>query len=305
MRQSSGPSAPMTMGVYSHLVREHLGPIRGPTPTTAGASARQAPKRREPQDERHPSEDTMHPGTRPDPATTSDRTSPTARPRDVRGFWRVLLAVIAPLPMLAQAVYYLLNPIDGGASFAETVTAYTADQQLLDVLRLAGAVFVVGLPAATFAVIWAARRGAPRLTSFGAFISLLGSFSGIALIIGGDPLAYHTVRSGLDVGVMTKLSDDVLENDPVQMVAGLLFIVGIVIGLLLLGLALWRSRVAPAWTGFALAVGGFTHPFLPGHVAQGVGLLVAAAGFAGASYALLRMRNDDFDLPPLRPATSR
>jgi len=40
--------------------------------------------------------------------------------------------------------------------------------------------------------------------------------------------------------------------------------------------------------------------FLPGHVAQGVGLLVAAVGYAGASLALLRLGNDDFDLAPAR-----
>ncbi|WP_157530113.1 hypothetical protein [Microtetraspora niveoalba] len=242
----------------------------------------------------------MQPDIRPDSATGAD-SSPTAPPRDVRGFWRVLLAVIAPLPMLGQAVYYLLSPVDGGAPFADTLAAYEAHQELAGVLQYVGAVFVVGLPAATFAVVWAARRGAPRLASFGGFISLLGSFSGIALIIGGNRLAYLTVRDGLDAAVMTRLSD-LTENEPLQLLGGLLFIVGIVVGLLLLGLALWRSRVAPAWMGLALAVGGLTHPFLPGHVAQGVGLLVAAAGFAGASYALLRMRNDDFDLPPSRPA---
>jgi DNA-directed RNA polymerase specialized sigma24 family protein len=32
-------------------------------------------------------------------------------------------------------------------------------------------------------------------------------------------------------------------------------------------------------------------------VGQGIGLLVAAAGFAGVSVALLRMSNDEFDLP--------
>ncbi|MEU4235434.1 hypothetical protein AB0F17_65160 [Nonomuraea sp. NPDC026600] len=32
-------------------------------------------------------------------------------------------------------------------------------------------------------------------------------------------------------------------------------------------------------------------------VAQGIGLAVAAVGFAGASLALLRIRNDAFDLP--------
>ena len=35
--------------------------------------------------------------------------------------------------------------------------------------------------------------------------------------------------------------------------------------------------------------------------AQGVGLALAAVGFAGASVALLRMTNDEFDLPPIRP----
>jgi hypothetical protein len=31
----------------------------------------------------------------------------------------------------------------------------------------------------------------------------------------------------------------------------------------------------------------------------GIGLLVAGLGFAGATRALLRMTNDEFDLPPL------
>lgn len=99
---------------------------------------------------------------------------------------------------------------------------------------------------------------------------------------------------------MAKL-DDTWQNEPLQLAAGLLFIVGIVFGLLLLRLALWRSHVAPAWMGIALAVGGLTHPFIPGHVAQGIGLAIAAVGLAGATVALLRMTNDEFDLPPTGP----
>ncbi|MEU3346036.1 hypothetical protein ABZ723_13740 [Streptomyces sp. NPDC006700] len=41
---------------------------------------------------------------------------------------------------------------------------------------------------------------------------------------------------------------------------------------------------------------------MPGHVASGVGLLVAAVGFAGVGRALLRMSDDDFDRAPGRPA---
>ncbi len=59
------------------------------------------------------------------------------------------------------------------------------------------------------------------------------------------------------------------------------------------------SRTVLAIYGIALAAGGFTHPFLGaiGHTVQGLGLLVAAAGFAGASTVLGRMPNDA--LPPL------
>jgi hypothetical protein len=237
--------------------------------------------------------------------TTKTRITPTSSvprpPWDARAFWRVLLAVIAPLPMLAKGTQYLLNPVDGDAGFRETVAAYAAHRQLLDVLTWLDAVFVVGLIPATVAVAWVARRGAPRLTTVGAAIALPGFFAGIALLGGVETPALVAVRHGVDVNAMAKLSD-ALDNEPLLLVASLLFIVGVVIGLSVLGIAMWRSRAASAWMGIALAVGGFTHPFIPGHVAQGIGLLVAAAGFAGASIALLRMRNDEFDLAPVRPA---
>jgi hypothetical protein len=84
------------------------------------------------------------------------------------------------------------------------------------------------------------------------------------------------------------------------------FIVGIVMGLLLLGIAPVRSRAVPAWFGVALAGGGFTHPFLGSvdHLVQGVGRLVGAVGFAGASLALRCMPADDLARAPAsRPAT--
>lgn len=229
--------------------------------------------------------------------TTAPTRAATVRPlRDVRGFWRILLAVIAPLPMLAKGIFYILTPENGDTGFRDTVTALAAHKGLVGTLTWFDAVFVAGLIPATYAVAWVARRGAPRLTTAGAVIALLGFFAGISLLGGVLTPAVVTARHGLDVNAMAAL-DDAVSNEPMILVAGLLFIVGIVIGLGLLGVALWRSRSAPAWMGIALLVGGATHPFIPGHVAQGIGLLVAAVGFAGATVALLRMRNDDFDLP--------
>lgn len=230
-------------------------------------------------------------------AATSETRRPDVRLRDVRGFWRVLLAVLAPVPFLAKGLYYLFVPFPGGAGFEETVAASAANRHVLGLLLALDVVFVGLLIPATVTVIWVSRRRAPVLTTIGALLALLGSFAGITLLGGALTPARATVEHGLDVTAMAAF-DRAAQNEPLVLIGGLLFVVGIVFGLGLLGLALWRSHAVPAWTGIALLVGAATHPFVPGPVAQGVGLLVAALGFAGTSYALLRMRNDEFDLQP-------
>ncbi|MFC4530074.1 hypothetical protein [Sphaerisporangium dianthi] len=235
----------------------------------------------------------------PDTATAVDSPRATGPLRDVRGFWRILLAVIAPLPMLAKGIYYLLSPIEGGAAFKDAVAAFTTRQQLAGSLVWLDVVFVAGLVPATFAVAWVARRGAPRLATAGAVVALLGFLTGVSLLGGVLTPAYVTVRHGLDIAAMARL-DEALNGEPLILVAGLLFIVGVVFGLGLLGAALWRSRAVPAWAGIALMAGGITHPFVPTTIGQGVGLLIAAVGFAGASIVLVRMSNDAFDLPAVR-----
>ena len=217
--------------------------------------------------------------------------------RDRRGFWRILLAIIVPMPMLAKAVYYMLTPVAGDVTFKESVSSFEAHRGLLETLKWFDAVFVVTLIPATVAVAWVARRGAPRLTAAGAFIALSGFFAGIALLGGVMTPALVTVQHDLDPTSMAAL-DDALHNEPMLGIASLLFIMGIVFGLGLLGGALKRSRAVPAWVGLAVMIGGATHPFIPNNIGQGVGLLVAAIGCAGVSLALLRMTNDEFDLPP-------
>ncbi|MBM7785477.1 hypothetical protein [Tenggerimyces flavus] len=212
-------------------------------------------------------------------------TSVAAPVRDQLAFWRVLLAVLAPIPMLAQGIYYILLPVNGSAGFEETVAAYTANLPLLTAIVPLNAIFATLLIPATVAVAWATHRAAPTLTRIGALISLVGFFVGFATLGGVD--SFLVAQKGLDVASIAPLYNATEESLAYQL-GGLLFIVGIVVGLTLLGIALWRSRVAPAWVGIALALGTVTHPFLPGHVAQGAGLLVAAVGFAGASLALLK-----------------
>jgi hypothetical protein len=230
--------------------------------------------------------------------TTPANKKAVRRPRDVRGFWRVLLAVVAPLPMLFMGIYYLISPVDGDAPFKEAVAAVAADPGRFELMQWLQVPFFLLIPA-MFAVAWVSRRTAPRLATAGGLLAVGGMSAGFFLLDGVVTPTYLTVHDGLDASAVEKFADAVEKQATVQ-IGGLLFILAVTFGLLLLGIALWRSKVAPAWMGIALAFGGFTHPFMPGHLAAGAGLVVAAIGFAGASVALLRSSNDDFDLPPLQ-----
>lgn len=237
-------------------------------------------------------------GSTTDPAPRIDA-APSGTQHDRRGFWRIVLAVVVPMPMLAKGIFYLLSPVDGDASFKDSVAAFEAHRSLLETMKWLDAVFVVTLIPGTIGAAWVARRGAPRLTAAGAAIALSGFFAGIALLGGVETPAVVTVQHHLDVRTMAALNDAMV-SEPLLGVASLLFIVGVVFGLGLLGGALKRSRAVPAWAAFAVMVGGATHPFIPISVGQGIGLLVAAAGMIAVSVALLRMPDDEFDLPPVR-----
>jgi hypothetical protein len=223
----------------------------------------------------------------------------TGRPvRDVRTFWRILLAMITPLPLLAQALYQLLMPGSADGDFAGTLDMVAGDQGTVGALQWVGAVFTITLVPATCTVAWVARRGAPRLATAGALLSILG-FLASALLPNDHLIALVTLGEGLDRGAATAL-DQALWANPVVSAASGLWILGLTVGLALVGAALWRSRVAPAWMGIALMIAGPTHPFIPGQIGSAAGLVVGAVGMAGTGVALLRMRDDEFDLPPGR-----
>ena len=154
------------------------------------------------------------------------------------------------------------------------------------------------------AVAWVARRGAPWLALAGGVVSL-AAFTAGSTLPNVDLAAYVAGQRGLDA---TALNDAVMGHPTVTGRLGF-FLVGQAVGLVLLGLALWRSRAVPAWAAACLAVSG------PAHLVGGVGgnavaaatWALTAVGFVGASVALLRQSDDAFDLPPgadAAPATA-
>ena len=139
------------------------------------------------------------------PSATSSTTAP--RRRDTRTFWRLVLAIVAPLPMLCMGTVYVLKPFEGDAPIADTVADIAAHQQLYEVIMWLGLPFLVGLIPAVIAVAWVTRRRTPVLTTVGAVWTLLGCLSAFPLLVPDDLLAYLAVTEGLDVATVAALDE--------------------------------------------------------------------------------------------------
>lgn len=228
--------------------------------------------------------------------------------RDTRTFWRVLLAVIAPLPGVALAVANLLSPSANNANSDAQLNAILTHPDRVEAGMWIGVLFLLGLFPAIVAVLWVCRRHAPRLTAVVGCITLLGAAAGLSIPNSQLP-DFVASQKGLDPRTILTLNDN-LAKLPVVLITTLLFLLGVVLfGRILLGVLLWRSGVAPRWMASALILAGPLDVFAPSTlgVNNGGGALswvLTAVGFAAASRALLRMSNDEFDLPAATTGTN-
>lgn len=109
----------------------------------------------------------------------------------------------------------------------------------------------------------------------------------------------RTRTPGLPDRAATAAVVDSVAADPAYGGLVLIFVAGHVLGMLLLGIALWRSPNVPTWAAVLFTVYPVGH--LVGHavsrwVDTGSSLLLAAAGI-GLGITLLRTRDDRWDLP--------
>lgn len=95
-----------------------------------------------------------------------------------------------------------------------------------------------------------AMRRSPWLATIGGFLSLTG-FIGYGLIsMWQVELSYHSALLG--GGKLLATLYDQINADPVQVILLLVFIIGHLIGPMLLGIALVRARLIPAWAMWVL-----------------------------------------------------
>jgi hypothetical protein len=221
-------------------------------------------------------------------------------PRDTRTLRRVAAAVLLPLGPLAVAALRGVLPYYYASSSEETVAKATAHLHRMDLVLWLSVVAAVALVPSALAAGRLAQRRAPVLSLLGVGL-LVPAF--VLLFFGsGDVTLRVLAGAGLDPATAVRLYDAAGTGGPMSL-SIVVFVVGHILGMVLLGTALLRARVVPVWAAIAVIVSQPLHfvfyvvfPVQPMDV---VAWGLTALGLGAAAVRVLRTRNDDWDLPPL------
>jgi hypothetical protein len=220
---------------------------------------------------------------------------------DARTVWRVLLAVAGPPLALYVAIARFLLPYDMSDTPEMIFDNLVAHPDFSMISMWIGVVLAPTCIAGVVAVGWLSRRRVPLLTTIGLILAVVG-FTCLAVGNTFGELSTALVASHPEFDRATAYALGAgLELGPVSNLTGTLFVFGHLIGTIILGLALWRSHTVPSWAAIVLAVSQPIHlasVMLGNRPLDLIGWGGTALGFAAAGWALLRMNNDDFDLPP-------
>jgi hypothetical protein len=229
-------------------------------------------------------------------------TQTTVRPAtgaDVRRSSRWFAAVLLPVGPAAIAVLRYVLPydtVDSSSEMASKVLAEPGRMSLVLWLSFVGMLALV--PGALF-VGRLTRRRAPRLT-IAALLLLVPGYLVLPWLGSGDLIFWSGANAGVDVATLTTLYD---AAHPTVEVAGVVFVLGHVVGTVLLGLALWRTRVVPRWAAVLVLVSQPLHAIaalvLVSHALDLAAWGMQAVGFAAVGWAILHLSDDEWDLPPL------
>lgn len=186
-----------------------------------------------------------------------------------------------------QLAQYLVSPIGQGQSAEQQVADAAADLPAVNVAIWLDLLILLLIPASIYA---GAIAGGTRswLASAGTALIVVGSL-GAGYLLGADVLV-SAAASSPDRPATTGLVESYSGSGPMAVVVGL-FLIGHMVGFVLLGIALIRSRAIPAWAGIALVIFPVAELVgeasgMKGVAATGMALLVV--GYGACAGALLR-----------------
>lgn len=221
----------------------------------------------------------------------------SARP-DLRSKSRWLAAAILPIGPAAVAVLRFILPYTTADNSADAVRDVAAHQTAQSAVVWLGFVACLALIPG---VIFAGRmvgRTAPRLAAAATILLVLGYIS-LGWLTVGDAYLLYGVQHDLPQTVLIGMYEGV---HPAADVAAVLFVVGHVLGTILLGVAMLRGHAVPAWAAIATIAAQPIHfvaaVIVSSHALDLVGWGLNAVGFAALSVAILRLADDEWGLRP-------
>ncbi|TQS44055.1 hypothetical protein [Cryptosporangium phraense] len=197
---------------------------------------------------------------------------------------RIVVAGVVYLALgsLGQLVQFVVTPVNSGGSVTDNVAAAAAAPGRMDAAAWLDLLILFFVPAVLVAGSFAGSRLGRIATAVTAGTTVLG----IAYVLAPDAM-YAAGIPGASIQAYTEA--------PVVAASTAVFLLGHVLGLLVLGIALWRAGQVPRWAGACLAL----YPFLEvAGTAAGVkavtivGYLLLLAAFGACARALTRVRPD-------------
>jgi len=230
---------------------------------------------------------------------TTTLTRPAAATRaDTRTARRVAAAVLLPLGPLSVAILRGILPYYTADNSSDLLDHTASALGRMDAVIWLGLLATLTLVPSALAAGRLAQRRAPRLTLAG--LALLVPAYLVLPVVNNDILV-RAAAADADRAAALRILDTASSHGAAA-VAGILFVAGHILGMVLLGAALWRARAIPAWAGVALIVSQPLHlvfaAIVPNPILDACAWGLTALGLAVAAARVLRTQNDDWDLGP-------
>ena len=224
---------------------------------------------------------------------------------DTRKLSRCTGAAILALAPIGFVVGAWTQPVyDNDAPAASQLAEVAAQPMPPAALRVLVSLLILLMPAAMIFATRLARRGAPRLAAIGGAISFLAWSAGIASIGAVEGLYWYGSRmedKGTVAAVIDAATGDATFNTLIA-----IFVLGHLVGMLTLGIGLWRSRAVPAWVGILFALSPILHAVAMniGTAADTVAYSLLGVAMIGCAVRLVRVPDDEWDLPARQRAVA-
>ena len=232
----------------------------------------------------------------------NDDSGRARRVRDVRSFQRYAAAIILPIPPTCVAIGRLFQTDDSDTRRTLDLIAANPDRQFT--FALLGFIGLLTVVPAFLAAAGLSRRRRPVLTTIALSVNLLGYLGAFAMAA-IDNLYLIGALLPADQRDVAAIVIDKMWSSGIPGVSTNLFVLGHVLGAILMGLALRGSIATIGWLAMLLTT--------PMHVVAFVVLqmpaldmaawLLMTLAFVCCAVKIIKTPNDDWDLPPIGLST--